>query len=120
MSSPKQRGIEARWGLPFWQLVREFAEQDLTRNDTARALGYNTQAFHQLLARNPRLDPFEPYGVLRALGEPLRDVVLRMAPRFTVTQTARAVGYAGDKPVHRFRQVLRRFGLGDIQFARGV
>lgn len=116
--SPKQREIEARWQQPFWDLVRQLADQDLTRNDAARALGYYPQAFHQLLARNPGLDPFAPYGILRNLGEPLRDVVLRMAPNFTVTETARAVGYSGDKPVHRFRQVLRRFGLQDVQFAR--
>jgi len=116
----KQREVEERWQQPFWEVVRQLAEQDLTRNDAARALGYSPCAFHQLLTRNPSLDPFEPYGILRNLGEPLRDVVLRMAPKFTVTETALAVGYSGTSAASRFRKTLRRFGLQDVQFARST
>lgn len=112
-----RKDVEARWGQPFWDVVRQFADQDLSRNDTARALGYSIAGFHQLLTRHPEHDPFPAYGILRNLGEPLRDVVLRMAPNFTVTETARAVGYSGAKPVSRFRKTLRRFGLQDVQFA---
>ena len=55
MTTRKQ--IERRWGMPFDDLVRDFAEQDLTRKQTAQALGMTAPALSQLLINN---DPFPP------------------------------------------------------------
>ena len=69
MNSSKRR-IEARWGLPFWTLVKDFAEQGLTRFDTARALGYRPDSFCSMLAAHPKKDlrfPLPPANLSRSV-----------------------------------------------------
>lgn len=93
-----QRQIEARWGVPFWQLVADFADQGLTRFDTARALGYRPDSFCTLVREHPEHDPFDasdrPLGYLKETGETLSSAVRRMASQgMLATEIARAVGY---------------------------
>lgn len=53
--------VEARWGLPFWEVVRDLHAQQLTMSDTARALGYlDVSGFCMLLQRHPGKHAFEP------------------------------------------------------------
>lgn len=77
-----QKEIEQRWGLPFWTVVSDLAAQDLTRRDTARALGFDHNYFYTLLADNPEHDPFPPYHVVHSYvvdtGETFREALERM------------------------------------------
>lgn len=93
-----KRQVEARWGVPFWKLVGDFAEQGLSRFDTARALGYRPDSFCTLLSGNPGKDPFDPsdraLGYLRDTGESLSQAVQRMAAQgMLATEIARVIGY---------------------------
>lgn len=94
-----KRQIEARWGVEFWQLVADFADQGLTRFDTARALGYTEPAFCHLLSRHPKRDPFEPssraLSYLKDTGENLRQALERMAAEGrSWGYAARVIGYS--------------------------
>lgn len=100
------RQVEARWGMDFWQLIADFAEQGLTRFDTARALGYTEQAFCHLLSRHPKRDPFEPssraLAYLQDTGENLRQALERMAVEHrSWGYAARVIGYADGSTLKR-------------------
>lgn len=101
-----KRQIEARWGVEFWQLVADFADQGLTRFDTARALGYRPDSFCKMLAQNPKRDPFEPssraLAYLRDTGENLREALERMAKEGrSWGYAARAIGYRDGSQLKR-------------------
>lgn len=94
-----KRQIEARWGVKFWQLVADFADQGLSRSDVAKALGYSRAGFYELLWDNPERDPFEDSNIVAAYvrdtGQSLRDAVTAMARSgYTGTEAAHAIGYA--------------------------
>ena len=94
-----KRMVEARWGIPFWSLVADFADQGLTRFDTARAIGYTEQGFCHLLSREPENDPFEPssrsLAYLLDTGENLRQALERMAKeKRSWAYAAKAIGYS--------------------------
>lgn len=94
----KRNLIEARWDMPFWDLVRAFAEQDLSRHDTARALGYNRDYFYELLAKHPEHDPFPRYSLVPAYtldtGEGFRQALKRMiAAGMSVSAIATTMGF---------------------------
>lgn len=53
--------VEARWGMPFWDVVRDLHAQQLSMSDTARALGYmDVSGFCMILRRNPDRHNFAP------------------------------------------------------------
>lgn len=92
------RLVESRWGVEFWQLVSDFADQGLNRFDTGRALGYSPQGFCHLLSRHPGKDPFEPssraLAYLRDTGENLREALERMSKEGrSWGYAARVIGY---------------------------
>lgn len=101
MTTRKQ--IERRWGLPFDDLVRDFAEQGLTRKQTAQALGMTAPALSQLLIND---DPFPPLcravGYVRTTGETLASGIRRMAPDLTVSQVAAEVGFSCPYTLRRW------------------
>lgn len=110
---PGQRQIEARWGVPFWQLVSDFADQGLPRSDVAKALGYHRDGFYDLLTRNPRKDPFESSNIVasyvRETGESFRAALERMAADgMSKNAAAVAIGYADS------------WSLGRAMIARGI
>jgi hypothetical protein len=86
--------------MPFWDLVRDFAAQDLSRHGTARAMGFeNPSVFHALLSEYHELDPFPtvlsiPAQYTRDSGESFRAACLRLAKTHTVKAAAIAIGYA--------------------------
>lgn len=93
-----KRQVEARWGVSFWQLVADFAEQGLSRFDTARALGYRPDSFCTLLSENPGKDPFElanvPLSYTLDSGEPFLEALERMAAEgLSLSEAARVIGY---------------------------
>lgn len=115
---PGKLQIEARWGTPFWQLVKDFADQGLSRFDTARALGYRPDSFCSMLCRNPCKDPFEgsnlPLAYLKATGEPFKEAVQRLAASgMLVSEVARTIGYRDAKGL---RTALRVRGI-EVQFS---
>lgn len=100
---PRQDAIEARWGVPFWDLLRDLCDQGLSRPDAARALGYESrtelQNFYRLLARNPAKDPWPRHIKIATqyvidTGESFRDACQRLARTHTITQAAREIGFA--------------------------
>ena len=108
-----KRQIEARWGVEFWQLVSDFAEQGLNRSDKARALGYRVDSFSKLLAQNPRRDPFDAFIVAQAYlkdtGETMRRALERMAAEGrSWAYAARAIGY-GD--AHNLKRAAIERGI---------
>lgn len=108
-----KRQIEARWGVEFWRLVSDFAEQGLTRSDTARALGYRVDSFCHLLANNPGRDPFEPFivaqGYLHDTGETMRQALERMSSEGrSWAYAARVIGY-GDS--HNLKRAAAARGI---------
>lgn len=111
------RLIEARWGMPFWDLMRDFAAQGLTRMDTARAMGFaNPKTIHTLLRRAP-LDPFPirhgvPTQYTLDTGETFRAACIRMAPTHTITEAALILGYTACGSL---RHAMRVRGI-EVQF----
>ena len=115
-----KRAVAERWGYPFWEVVRDFAEQGMNRVQTAKALGYSVNGFLRLLSENAEHDPFESYGhannYVRDSGEPLGDAVAHMAKRgFTITEAARFIGYSHAKGL---RHAMRSRGIPDPGFKR--
>ena len=52
MSSPKQRAIADEFGLPFWDVVKGFADDGLSVKATGDVLGYSHGAFRRLMERH--------------------------------------------------------------------
>lgn len=108
-----KRQVEARWGVPFWQLIRDFADQGLTRSDTARAIGYRVDSFCHMLANNPGRDPFDDFIVAQAYlkdtGETMRQALERMSAE------GRSWGYAARQIGYGDSHNLKRAAL-----ARGI
>lgn len=101
----KQQKISQRWGMPFWHLVSDLAAQDLTRRDTARALGFDDSYFYTLLAEHPEQDPFPPYHVVHSYvkdsGETFREALERMIDLgWGVSAIAVAMGFKRTNSLH--------------------
>lgn len=114
--SPR-RSVPARWGYPFWEVVRDFAEQGLNRRQVAEAIGYTKVHFYRLLADNPDKDPFEPYGVVanyvRDTGEGFREALERMAAAgYIISRAAREIGFTHKRSL---RYAMRVRGI-DVKF----
>lgn len=91
--------IEARWGMPFWDLVEQFAAQELTRFDTGRALGMHPSNFTKILRANPDRNPFDHSSVVTRYviesGETFGSALRRMAEQgYSLRQAATAIGFA--------------------------
>jgi|GEM_PF-4202444 len=107
-----QQRIEARWQRPFWDLVRDFAEQGLTKASTARALGINPTVFHRMIVRHG-VDLFPhkvsiPEQYFRDTGETFKAACLRLSKTHLISEAARYVGYAKWQP---FRYAMQARGI---------
>lgn len=101
-----RRQVEARWGVEFWRLVSDFADQGLTRSETAKALGYRVDSFSKALADNPEKDPFDAFIIsiryLNETGETLKTALERMASEGrTWGYAARQTGYSDGHTLKR-------------------
>lgn len=90
--------VSQRWGMPFWDLVADFAHQELSRRATARAMGLDPTYFYLLLSDNPDKDPFPTYTVVQSYlndtGETFREALQRMADAgMGVSAVATAIGF---------------------------
>ena len=116
----KREEIEDRWGMDFWSLVRDFANQGLSRRQTGMALGYSWQHFHSILRKRPDADPFEEYGVIanyiRDTGESFGVAIRRMAAvGYTFAQAQREIGYCDNGNPLRYAMKVR--GI-DVEFSK--
>ena len=98
--------VEERWGYPFWEVVRDFAEQGLDKAKVSRALGVNYNHLNALLNENPDRDPFPPsnrqISYLRDTGETFKAAVLRMhAAGVRVSYAARDLGFSDATALRR-------------------
>lgn len=48
-----EKCIEDRWGMPFWDLLRDIAAQGYSRNQAAQILGMSRYRMLKLVRRNP-------------------------------------------------------------------
>lgn len=106
MKRMTQLQVETRWGVKFWNLIADFADQGLTRFDTARSIGYRTDSFCDLLARSPDKDPFDHSIIsLRYLcetGESFKGALERMALEGrTWGYAAKCIGYQDGRTLRR-------------------
>lgn len=116
-----QRVVPERWGYPFWDVVRDMADQGLSRAQTAKALGYRSRRFEVLLRNNPHLDPFESRLVvstyIRDTGEGFRAALERMAAaHYTLAAASREIGFSTPESLSaamRSRNVDVRFNRFD-------
>lgn len=114
-----KRQIEERWGMEFWRLISDFADQGLTRFDTARALGYRPDSFCSMLSRNPGRDPFEnsnkALAYLQQTGETLRSAAERLSRKgVLISEAARQIGYSCPSGLRRAldaRGISVKFGV---------
>lgn len=92
---PLRSRVSIEYGRPFWQVVKMLADTGLNRTAVAERLGMYRQAFTQLLAGNPELDPFPPSRVvpefIRDTGASFVEQVRAMAAQ---GMTANAAGIA--------------------------
>lgn len=112
--SPVRNRVEQRWGYAFWEVVRDFAEQGLSRSKVSRALGVNYNHFNVLLIANPKHDPFPPsnkqLAYVQDTGEPFREAVERLQREgVRVRAAAWQLGFADASA---FRRHLEGRGLG--------
>ena len=106
MNRMSQAIIEERWGIPFWQLLADFADQGLPRSTACKALGYSRCWFYQVLRNNPDKDPFPDVNIVAAYsrdtGETLKAAVTRMVEAgYTGRRIAREVGYTDWSSLRR-------------------
>lgn len=114
-----QRTVPERWGYPFWDVVRDMADQGLSRAQVGKALGYQSQRFLELLRENPDHDPFEAsnivLGYMLDTGEGFRSALERMArENYTLAAASRVIGYRNPQDL---RAAMRARGI-DVVFER--
>lgn len=117
MRSSKQREVEERWGMPFWDLVRDFAGQGLSIAATARAIGYRADYFGKLLQSSGYRSLWErtptlPVQYVADTGESFRAACERLAATTHLREAARQLGFAS---VNNLRQAMRQRGI-DVEF----
>lgn len=114
--------VELRWGMPFWTLLNDFAEQGLTVAKTAKALGCNYATLYAILRKNPQSNPFpqkrsKPVEYTIDTGEPFKVAVLRLAETHTQHAASVALGYNNQ---WHFQRDLKRYGIEAEFRPRGV
>ncbi len=114
-----QRTVPERWGYPFWEVVRDMAEQGLSRAQVGKALGYQSRRFLELLREHPEHDPFEPsnivMGYLLDTGEGFRAALERMArENYSLAAASRVIGYRNPQDL---RANMEARGI-DLVFGR--
>lgn len=89
-----RKDLEARFGIPFDELMREYAARGISRSEAGRQLGVNPNSLRQILLRG--YDPFMPQDAamryLRQNGESLATAAARLAKTHTLNQAAQLLG----------------------------
>lgn len=95
-----RRRIAERWGVPFWDLVRDIFDQGFNRTQAAQIVGMQGRAFNALLRRYEELSPWGSSNIVatyvRDTGEPFLDALLRMQSEgYSLAAAGRAIGFRG-------------------------
>lgn len=112
MNGTRKR-IEARWGIPFWDLLSDICGQGFNRTQAAAIVGMQRQAFSALLMGHPERNPWGTSNIVatyvRDTGEPFRDALLRMqAHGYSLCAASKAIGFAG---VNGLKHAMRARGI---------
>lgn len=118
MAATLQRSISKRWGMPFWDIVRDLHAQELTRVQAAAALHYGYQNFAKLLRDNPEKSPWEKASVvtqyLLDTGESLGQALSRLsADGYTLNAASKAIGFKANGGL---RYAMKVRGI-EVEFA---
>lgn len=116
MSSRVQE-IEARWGIPFAQLVRDMHAQGLTQRMAAQVVGMHKDLFNKLVSRinNPWARPPIAVRYRQQTGRSFFEDVEMLARQHCASQVAVIVGVSSAK---NLRLILQRYGRR-VQFQPG-
>lgn len=117
-----RKRITERWGVPFWDLVKDFHDQDFNRTKTAAALGMEKNGFTLLLRDNPDNNPWGSPNIVakyvRDTGEPFRDALLRMQREgYSLNAVSRAIGFSGRSSNAGLKYAMKARGI-DIKFEK--
>lgn len=123
--------IEARWGLPVPDLLRDFAAQGLSQQKTAAALGMYSRTLRKLLAAHGLRALFPAYTppapdckdwidrVEREAGQPIDAVLRQEARSAAITGTTMAELAAElETPAFRVRVLCKTLGIQWPHIAR--
>lgn len=111
--------ITERWGVPFWDLVRDIFDQGFNRTQAARILGMNVRAFNAMLRRHEGLSPWGSSNIVATYvndtGEPFLDALLRMQREgYSLAAAGRAIGFRGEGDCG-LKHAMKTRGL-DVKF----
>ncbi len=117
-----RKRVSERWGIPFWQLVRDIHAQDFNRAKAAAILGMDSTGFTAILRANPNENPWGSPNVVanyvRDTGEPFKDALLRMQREgYSLNAASLAIGFAGNNSSYGLKYAMRVRGI-DIKFER--
>lgn len=59
VQSKKARDVESEYGMPFWEIVKGFANDGESIHATGKLLGYKSGAFHRLVIRHNKTHLFK-------------------------------------------------------------
>lgn len=111
-----RRRISERWGMPFWDVVRDLEAQSLNRFQAAAALGMDRNGFTLLLRQHPEHNPWGSPNVVanyvRDTGESFRAALERMAAEgYSLNAASRAIGFAGRQQNSGLRYAMKVRGI---------
>lgn len=120
-----EKCIEDRWGMPFWDLLRDIAAQGYSRNQAAQILGMGRDRMQKLVRRNPgrvnfahRVTPPAPDckawidRVEAEYGMPIDQFLRAEARAARVNQVSmQALAEELEVPAHRVRTLCQSLGI---------
>lgn len=115
-----QNRISERWGIPFWDIVRDLEFQGLNRTQAAAALGMEKNGFTMLMRNNPDTNPWGSPNVVanfvRDTGETFRGALERMSREgYSINAASRAIGFSGRSTSYGLVYAMKARGI-EIDF----
>lgn len=112
--------VSERWGIPFWDLIRDIFDQGFNRAKAAAIVGMDRNAFTALMRANPDNNPWGSCNVVanyvRDTGEPFRDALLRMQREgYSLNMVNKAIGFCGASQNSGIRYAMKVRGI-EMQF----
>ncbi len=120
MLNVTRKRVADRWGLPFWQLIRDIQAQDFNRAEAAKIVGMGYKGFTALLRDNPDKNPWGSCNVVvnyvRDTGEPFRDALLRMQREgYSFNRASREIGFSGANTAYGLKYAMKARGI-EVKF----
>lgn len=112
--------ISERWGVPFWELLRDIYDQGFNRTQAARIIGMQPRYLSSLLTQYREMSPWGSSNVIanyvRDTGEPFITALLRMQREgHSYDSAGRALGYVGKGAGTALRHAMASRGI-DVKF----